>query len=375
MGFTTLGNLISTAKVVRCGNGTYPVLSMTMHDGIMFQSDRFKKNLASIDQSNYKVVKRGQLVVGFPIDEGVLYIQKVADAGIMSPAYNVWNVNDNVVADYLERCLHSPQSMEYYASKLRGTTARRRSITTEDLLALPIPLPPIAQQRQIAATLDHVDRLISLRKQQLEKLDQLVKSRFVEMFEVYYGSGEQPLNKVCKFIDYRGKTPEKSENGIPLITAKNVRDNAFSIEPQEFIPAQNYESVMTRGIPKYNDILFTTEAPLGNVCRIPNLYDKFCVGQRIITMQPHDCITSEFLEYALLDERFRIKMWEKSSGSTVKGIRSKLLEWITIPLPPLPLQHQFATFVTATDKSKLSIQKSLTELETLKKSLMQQYFE
>ena len=87
--YTTLGNLISPAKVIRCGNGSYPVLSMTMHDGIVLQSDRFKKSLASADQSDYKVVKYGQLVVGFPIDEGVLYIQKATDEGIMSPAYNV----------------------------------------------------------------------------------------------------------------------------------------------------------------------------------------------------------------------------------------------------------------------------------------------
>ena len=94
---TVLRDLISPALLERCGDRDYPVLSMTMHDGIMLQSERFKKSLASVDKSAYKVVHRNQLVVGFPIDEGVLYIQKAADAGIMSPAYDVWNVNQDIV--------------------------------------------------------------------------------------------------------------------------------------------------------------------------------------------------------------------------------------------------------------------------------------
>jgi type I restriction enzyme S subunit len=82
------------------------------------------------------------------------------------------------------------------------------------------------------------------------------------------------LPDVCRFIDYRGKTPEKSDMGIPLITAKNVKDNHFSIEPREYIPTDNYDSVMTRGVPQINDVLFTTEAPLGNVCRIPPVFES-----------------------------------------------------------------------------------------------------
>ena len=109
-----LRELISPAPLERCGTKKLPVLSMTMHDGILLQSDRFKKSLASTNQSAYKIVKRNQLVVGFPIDEGVLYLQKVTDAGIMSPAYDVWDVDESKVdLQYLELCLHSPQSIQF----------------------------------------------------------------------------------------------------------------------------------------------------------------------------------------------------------------------------------------------------------------------
>ena len=239
-----------------------------------------------------------------------------------------------------------------------------------------ISLPSIEQQRRVVTLLDKVNLLISLRKQQLDKLDELVKARFVEMFGLYFeAEWEQPLNAVCDFIDYRGKTPEKSDFGIPLITAKNVRENGFSAEPREFIPAENYDKIMTRGFPQVNDVLFTTEAPLGNVCRIPDIYERFCVGQRIITMHPHNgIVTSEFLEYSLLSRRFQDKLWEKSSGSTVKGIRSKLLEWLTIPVPPIKLQCKFSKFVAEAKKCKLTVQQGLDKLEMMKKALMQQYF-
>ncbi len=176
-----LRSLISAADVSRCGDKEYPVLSMTMHDGIVLQSDRFKKSLASLDQSNYKIVNKGQLVVGFPIDEGVLYIQKAIDHGIMSPAYNVWNVNNVLIdSDYLELCLHSPQAMQFYKTNLRGTTARRRSIPTETLLSLMLPVPSLETQKEVVEKLDFLKVLISKRKEQLTVLDELVKSKHLQ---------------------------------------------------------------------------------------------------------------------------------------------------------------------------------------------------
>lgn len=223
----------------------------------------------------------------------------------------------------------------------------------EDLL---IPVPALDEQKLIAKQLDKLAGIIALRNEELKYLDDIIRARFVEMFGEYYKNhiNEKQLDEICDFIDYRGKTPEKSESGIPLITAKNVKDNRFSIEPQEFIPEENYDDVMTRGIPRVNDVLFTTEAPLGNVCRIPDVYERFCVGQRLITMQPHtDVINPEYLEHALTSAEFQEKMWQKSSGSTVKGIRSKLLVLLTIPVPPIELQNQFRDFLKQVDKSKV----------------------
>lgn len=282
--------------------------------------------------------------------------------------------NEDVV-DYLGVYFQSPVYRRKISEVAIG--ANINNIRNEHIDELEVPLFSRDEQQEIVKKIQLVLDIISKRKDEITSLEDLIRARFVELFGEYYMNhiNEKQLDEICDFIDYRGKTPEKSESGIPLITAKNVKDNRFSIEPQEFIPEENYDAVMTRGIPRVNDVLFTTEAPLGNVCRIPDIYERFCVGQRLITMQPHtDVINSEYLEHALASAEFQEKMWQKSSGSTVKGIRSKLLVLLTIPVPPIELQNQFRDFVHQVDKSKVVVQKALDETQLLFDSLMQEYF-
>ena len=259
---------------------------------------------------------------------------------------------------------------DYLNSLGRGATFKEISKgIVEDI---EIPLPSISKQVEIAEKFEKVSDLIALRKEQLAKLDQLVNSRFVELFG-HKGYPEDSLLNLCNVIDYRGKTPEKVENGLPFITAKNVRMHQMNLEPREYISKETYDKVMVRGFPKEGDVVFTTEAPLGNVCRIPHFDTEFYIGQRIVTLQTEK-LEPVYLEYALSSDDFKTKYMGKSSGSTVTGIRVRLLEQLTIPVPPMELQEQFATFVEQTQKSKLAIQQSLDKLELLKKSLMQEYF-
>ena len=259
---------------------------------------------------------------------------------------------------------------DYLNSLGRGATFKEISKgIVEDI---EIPLPSISKQVEIAEKFEKVSDLIALRKEQLAKLDQLVNSRFVELFG-HKGYPEDSLLNLCNVIDYRGKTPEKVENGLPFITAKNVRMHQMNLEPREYISKETYDKVMVRGFPKEGDVVFTTEAPLGNVCRIPHFDTEFYIGQRIVTLQTEK-LEPVYLEYALSSDDFKTKYMGKSSGSTVTGIRVRLLEQLTIPVPPMELQEQFAAFVEQTQKSKLAIQQSLDKLELLKKSLMQEYF-
>ena len=263
--------------------------------------------------------------------------------------------------------LHNSGKTELLQNKTTGI----RNLQVKSYLNEEIPLPPLDEQRKIVAVLDKVSDLIAKRRQQLTKLDELVKARFVEMFGLGYS--ESTLLSLCNIIDYRGKTPPKVDFGLPFITAKNIKMHHMTLEPKEYISKETYNKVMVRGFPREGDVVFTTEAPLGNVCRIPHFDTEFYIGQRIVTLQT-TALHPVYLEYALDTESFKQKIAEKSSGSTVTGIRVRLLEQLTIPVPPLKLQNQFAGFVERIEKNKAAIICSLEKLERLKQALMQEYF-
>ena len=319
-----------------------------------------------VSKSGIKIVPKGTVIMSFKLSIGKtaitaedMYTNEAIIAFINKGKYEI-------DPDYLYHMCKGIDWFEGTNKAVLGLTLNKATMSEKT-----IEIPPMEVQLQVVSVLDKIDELIALRKEQLVKLDQLVKSRFVELFSsVEY---EDSLINLCTFIDYRGKTPEKAESGLPFITAKNVKMHHMSFDTQEFISKETYDKVMTRGLPRIGDVLFTTEAPLGNVCRIPYIETEFYIGQRIITMQT-ELLEPAYLEYALSSDDFNRKIAEKSSGSTVTGIRSKLLEQLTIPVPPRALQEQFAAFVEQTDKLKLAVQQSLDKLELLKKSLMQEYF-
>jgi type I restriction enzyme S subunit len=185
------------------------------------------------------------------------------------------------------------------------------------------------------------------------------------------------LGEITNFIDYRGKTPNKVSSGIKLITAKNVKQGFFSEDPEEFISATDYKKHMTRGIPNQGDILFTTEAPLGNTCLLP-YYDYFALAQRIITIQPV-ILLNYYLLYTIQSNKIQKLLIEKQSGATAKGIKSSRLIEILIPLPPLSEQQRIVAEIEKqlgkTKELKAHIIANQQATEQLLKALLHGAFE
>lgn len=152
------------------------------------------------------------------------------------------------------------------------------------------------------------------------------------------------LGNIAKFIDYRGRTPVKTTGGLPLITAKNVRAGFISRTPTEFIAEKDYKSWMTRGIPRVGDLLFTTEAPLGNVAEI-DITEPFALAQRVICFQLHTQKIGPFLRLALMSNIVQERISAMASGMTATGIKSSKLKELPIPIPPLAEQHRIVAKV------------------------------
>ncbi len=259
--------------------------------------------------------------------------------------------NDVCLPRFLMYALRGKRT--YIENRAKGVA--QKGIYLKEVSDIDIYIPDISNQEIIINKLDKVNTIIKLRQEELLALDNLIKAQFVELFDGKYP--EDTLLNLCNIVDYRGKTPEKVEHGLPFITAKNVKMHHMTLEPREYISKETYDKVMVRGFPKEGDVVFTTEAPLGNVCRIPHFDTEFYIGQRIVTMQT-DALNPTYLEYALSDEEFVRKYMGKSSGSTVTGIRVRLLQQLTIPVPARTLQDEFSTFVNQVDKSKVTVQKA-----------------
>ena len=356
-----LGTLIHQAKTVRCGDGDYPVLSMTMHDGLVFQDDKFKKVIASKDRSDYKVVKRNQLVISFPIDEGVLATQRIVDAGIVSPAYGIWDIDQKkVLPEFLEYALRCDRALNYYKAKLRGSTARRRSLPTPTLLAFTVPLPEISEQQHILTVIHKVKSLISCRAEEITELDNLIKARFVEMFGDPVQNPFQWDTRLLLDMGYckNGMNFHTGDSGTEMhcLGVGDFKDYA-TIDGTDHLPMISLNEVPPEeSMLQDGDIVFVrsngNKALVGRCVVVyprntPTTYSGFCIRYRLTSNE----VNTSYLLRVLKTDSMRKKM--AGRGANIQNLNQQILATLNIPVPPMDLQEQFATFVEQVDKSKV----------------------
>jgi len=222
------------------------------------------------------------------------------------------------------------------------------TLNRNDVHSISAVYPPLPEQQKIATILLSVDDVIEKTRAQIDKLKGLKTGMMQELLTKGVGHTEfkhSPVGRIPvewgvstmqevlhTVIDYRGKSPPKSEQGVPLITAKNIRQGYIDVAPREYICEEQYDSWMVRGTPVEGDIFITTEAPLGNVARVPGY--KFAIGQRVLALSPGDTITTDYLLYTMQSRYFREQLALQSTGSTVAGIKQSTFRKISIPIPP-----------------------------------------
>jgi type I restriction enzyme S subunit len=246
-----------------------------------------------------------------------------------------------------------------------------------------ITIPSIDEQQKIASVLDKVSDLIALRKQQLAKLDELVKSRFVEMFgEPEFNTKSwpiQPLGELCSVgSSKRIYQNELCQKGIPFWRISDLvsKMDTGVAESGLFIPEEKYLELKREGlVPITGDILITSRGTLGR-CYIISNKDRFYFQDGMISWLSSyaESITPLYLQYLFMMSGFRKQIDSMQAGSTVAYLSIAMLKKLMIMMPNKDEQKCFANFVAQNNKSKLEIKKSLDELNLLKKSLMQEYF-
>jgi type I restriction enzyme S subunit len=173
-------------------------------------------------------------------------------------------------------------------------------------------------------------------------------------------------------IDYRGKTPKKVDAGIPLITAKIVKDGRI-MPADEFIAEEDYVSWMRRGLPQPGDVVITTEAPLGQVAQLDNR--KVALAQRLIALRgKNGILDNSFLKYLMQSSDVQEQLRSRSTGTTVVGIKQKELRHIILTIPPYPKQRAIAHILGTLD-DKIELNHSMNEtLETMARAIFKSWF-
>jgi type I restriction enzyme S subunit len=248
-------------------------------------------------------------------------------------------------------------------------------ISPSSLLGIEIPLPPLEEQRRIAAILDKAASLEKLSQSAITKLYQTLESSFRHLSSItacdcVLKSLEEVVEAI---IDYRGKSPEKTVEGIPLITARLIKEGRI-LEATEFIAPESYSEWMRRGMPKRGDVVFTTEAPLGQVAQIDN--PDIALAQRLVLLRgKSNELDNTYLRFALRMNSVTEQIRKRATGSTVLGIRQKELRKIEIPLPALEVQRGFARLALAIEGEIQRLRHRAQLIIALKDSLTNQLME
>lgn len=216
------------------------------------------------------------------------------------------------------------------------------------MIKIKVPVPPLEVQREIVRILDNFTELtaelqaeLQARKKQYEYYNNILLS--------FDNAEYKTLEELCDIVDYRGKTPRKVDDGIFLVTAKNIRKGFIDYDKsKEYISPEDYDEVMHRGLPKIGDVLITTEAPCGNVAQIDN--ENIALAQRVIKYRPKsNNLNSTFLKYVLLGKEFQDKLERAATGGTVKGIKGSKLHQLTIPVPSIEEQEHIVAILDRFD--------------------------
>ncbi len=288
---------------------------------------------------------------------------------------------------YLAVFLRSDGFVNWAVSKTAG--AKMPRLGTKDLLNANIPLPEIKEQKAIAEKFKESEELISLRKQQLTKLDELVKARFVEMFgdpiSNPFGFKVESLqemlddNAITYHLDGNHgsdypRNEEFVESGVSYISANCIIDDNVNLQLAKHLTEER-AAKLRKGIAQDEDVLFAHNATVGPVAILHTRETKVVLGTSLTAYRCNkQRILPSYLKAYMQSEGF-VRQYTKDMKQTTRNqVPITAQRKYLFIVPPLSLQNRFASFVERIDQQKQTVQQSLEKLEVMKKALMQEYF-
>ena len=319
-------------------NNQHEVLTSSK-SGIFSQEEYFDKQVASKDNTGYKIIRRGQFTYRSMSDSGTFTINRLEnkEIGIVSPAYPVFEAK-NIDAEFLKYYFKSELFNKAIINLSQGST--RTALKFKDLVDIEIYLPEIEEQKKIVKILKNNDHVIEKYNELIKEKEQFIKSQFVEMFK---DCTKKNLEEVAEII--MGQSPDSKsyndlENGIPFLQGKGdygkkyTRISHWTTEPSK--------------IAEKGNILMSVRAPVGDV-NIAS--ERCCIGRGLCSINAKkNIMNNDFIFNALIATKDKIEA--KGAGSTFNAITKKDVYEIQIPVATIELQNQFAEIVRLIDKQK-----------------------
>ena len=336
--------------------------------GIRKREDIYSKELAK-DYSKNKLIYKNTLTVGMgskQIDIGILTDDEIY---AVSPAYHTFRIK-NIDADYLRYCLDA-RNADMSERFMIASARQGKSVDFKKMLEYKIPVYSESDTQTILYNLSKIENIILNLDSQLEKMDLLVKSRFIEMFGDPVDNEKNwitmPLEKACEqIVDCPHSTPKYTEEntGYMCIRTSIVKRNSILWDEIEYIGKEEFDQRIKRRKPQKGDIVYTRE---GGILGIAAIIDRDCdvaLGQRSMLLSPNTekCLP-EYLCTTMNMESFFNKMTEGVIGSAAPHINVGDIKAFHIMLPPVELQKNFICFQKEVDKSKLAVQKVRKKIE------------
>lgn len=368
-----LGKFIKEYSERNKGNEDILVYSVTNSQG--FCTEYFGKEVASQDKTTYKIVPQGYFAYNpSRINVGSVDWQRYEKRVIVSPLYNVFSVSEGIDRQYLYYFLRSDLGRQMIKAKASGSV--RDNLKLDMLKEMTIPDISVEQQKFCSSVLDKLHKLIQMRQQELQKLDEFIKARFVELFgdpvSNSYGLPEATLPDLGEFG--RGVSKHRPRNDIkllggkyPLIQTGDVANAGLYITSY----SSTYSELGLKQSKMWDKgtLCITIAA---NIAKTAILEFDACFPDSVVGFIANERTNNIFVHYWF--SFFQAILESQAPESAQKNINLKILSELKVIVPEKRKQDQFASFVKLTDKSKVAVQKALDEAQLLFDSLMQEYF-
>ena len=351
-------------------NGAYDPVAVGKY-GIRKRSDIYKKELAK-DYSKNKVIRKNTMIVGMgstQIDIGVLSLDDIYS---VSPAYHTFSINSSIIrSEYLDYLFQAKNSL--YTSRYMIASARQgKTVNLKDMLFETVDIPDFDVQQKTVEKINEIKDCISLEEKQLALYDELIKSRFIEMFK----NKDYPKTQIRNVVDIKKisakKTYEKDDKirYIDISSIDNSTNQVIGYTPYVFKHAPSRAQQCL----KNGDILVSTVRPNLKNIAIFNGDSTDCVGSSGFCVLRASKCSTQYLKYIVLDDEFTEAMVKLTTGASYPAIRDDdVLDYEMIDAP-IELQNKFADFVQQIDKSKFIVQKRIDTYKELLAKKMDEYF-